>query len=521
MSLLDEFETLRADAYKALVSDRGSLGQFYTPVPVASLLASMIERPVADSISLIDPGAGVGMLSAAAVSRLYALGVKKISLTVCEVAREVTPTLRAGMDLIERWCGENEIGFQATVVEGDFIQWAVEQISDDLFAPEKIRFDLAILNPPYKKIQTDSVHRRQLQRLGLECTNLYAAFVYLSARLLRAQGQLVSINPRSFANGPYFRDFRQQLFSIAPLSAVHVFGRRDRAFSSDNVLQENVVLRAVRGVASQKLRIFTSEAGETVSTSMREIPIERAISPGDPDQVLHLEATDDDAEVTDLLRALPSTLVDIGIQVSTGRVVDFRAKDALRISAGADTVPLIYPQHLRNASVEWPKGAKKPDYFQPGSIYASQLVPAGTYVLTKRFSSKEEKRRISASLITTSVVPAAHYALENHVNYFHAHGSPLDDALGIGLTAYLNSTLADRYFRLYNGHTQVNATDLRAMPFPPASALRELGKKLKGVQLVTENVDQSVTQLCSQFAKKKAQGGSSNSGGPRSSSRAA
>lgn len=521
MSLPEKFEALRAEAYEAITSDRGSLGQFYTPSSVASLLSSMVEKPASRSVSLIDPGAGVGMLSAAMVSRLHELGVKEIQLTACEIAREVIPALRQGMNLINMWCEDRGITFHYTIIEGDFIEWAVEQVSDDLFALQTSRFDIAILNPPYKKLPTDSIHRRQLERVDLECTNLYAAFVYLSARLLSEGGQLVTINPRSFASGPYFRDFRRRLFAIAPLRTVHVFDRRDRAFSSDKVLQENVMLHAVRGVSSPRLQIFTSEAGEAQSTTVREISIERAISPDDPDCILHLEASVDDAEVADIVRALPATLVEIGIQVSTGRVVDFRARDGLKRIAAEDTVPLIYPQHLRNATIVWPKRGKKPDYFRPGEAYASQLVTAGTYVLTKRFSSKEEKRRISASLITKDVVPGIHYALENHVNYFHAGGKPLDDELAVGLTAYLNSTLADRYFRLYNGHTQVNATDLRALPYPPPTALRKLGRSLKDVQLVTENVDQPVNQLCREFAKKKDQGSSVGADRSRSSSRAA
>ena len=236
---------------------------------------------------------------------------------------------------------------------------------------------------------------------------------------------------------------------------------------------------------------------------MREVPIERAIDPDDFDQILHLEATPEDTVVTDLVRALPGTLAGLGIQVSTGRVVDFRAKDRLRYREGRDTVPLIYPQHLRNATVVWPKRSKKADYFRAGEAYASQLVPAGTYVLTKRFTSKEERRRISAAIINQENVPASHYALENHLNYFHAAGRPLEGELAVGLAAYLNSTLADRYFRLYNGHTQVNATDLRAMPYPPPTALRQLGRTLRGVQLSTENVDPPVTALCRAFAKKK------------------
>jgi len=521
MSLLEQFDQLRATAYAALDSDRSSMGQYFTPVPIASLLASMVPATTATSVSVIDPGAGVGMLSAAAVVRLESFGVKRIDLTVCELAPEVLPALREGMTLLKEWCATKDIDLEVTIIEQDFIAWAVERLAEgELFTGKPPRFDLAILNPPYKKISTSSLHRHLLRRAGLECTNLYAAFIYLAAKALKKGGDLISINPRSFASGPYFSDFRQQIFTMASLQAVHLFDRRDQAFSADKVLQENVVMHLVRGVVAPTVSIMSSIAGESGNHGWK-IPLERVIDPKDAKMVLHLETTEADANVSDLIRALPAKLADIGVKVSTGRVVEFRAKEALAYVNSPDAVPLIYPQHLREATVVWPKQTKKPDYFRPGKLHRASLVPAGTYVLTKRFTSKEEKRRVSAFLITTKDVSAKHYAFENHVNYFHANGEPLDDDLARGLAAFLNSNLVDHYFRLYNGHTQVNATDLRALPYPPAKALRKLGQRLEGTHLVNENVDQHITELCRDYAENEDQGSAVHAGRPGSSPRAA
>ncbi|MFZ5494705.1 MAG: Eco57I restriction-modification methylase domain-containing protein [Verrucomicrobiota bacterium] len=521
MVLLEQFERLRIEAYGAMGADRGSLGQYYTPQPIASLLASMLPKPSVDTVHLLDPGAGVGMLSAAAVAELRATGVREIQLTCCEVDSAVVPYLRVGMKMLVDWCKARGVILQVEIIEADFILWAMDHLGEsDFFSAPPRRFDGVVMNPPYKKIGSSSLHRRCLKRAGLECTNLYAAFLFLGAKLLRPGGQLVSINPRSFANGPYFRDFRKKFFALAPLHAVHVFNRRDLAFANDKVLQENVVLHAVRGVQSETIRIISSVAGGPAAR-VHDVPAHRAIEPDDADCVLHLETDAGDSEVANLIRALPARLADLGLEVSTGRVVDFRVREALSFLKKRDAVPLIYPQHLRNAGVVWPKQAKKPDYFCPGDQHAAALIPAGTYVVTKRFTSKEEKRRIAASLLTIESVPAEQYALENHLNYFHAVGAPMDDDLARGLVAYLNSTLADQYFRLYNGHTQVNATDLRAMPYPPATALRKLGRKLAGLPLTTEHVDPFITQLCRANAEGQGKGSSVHSGRTRRSSRAA
>jgi adenine-specific DNA-methyltransferase len=67
-------------------------------------------------------------------------------------------------------------------------------------------------------------------------------------------------------------------------------------------------------------------------------------------------------------------------------------------------------------------------------------------------------------------------ALENHLNYFHQQGQSLPDWLARGLTMFLNSTMVDAYFREFNGHTQVNAGDLRSLHYPSPEQLRIIGK---------------------------------------------
>jgi adenine-specific DNA-methyltransferase len=54
---------------------------------------------------------------------------------------------------------------------------------------------------------------------------------------------------------------------------------------------------------------------------------------------------------------------------------------------------------------------------------------------------------------------------------------------------YLNSTLADEYFRQFSGHTQVNAQDLRSMNYPPKAILRKWGKLNRNGQFGQEKID--------------------------------
>ena len=69
---------------------------------------------------------------------------------------------------------------------------------------------------------------------------------------------------------------------------------------------------------------------------------------------------------------------------------------------------------------------------------------------------------------------------ENHLNYFHENGRGLELNLAKGLAAFLNCSSLDRYFRLFSGHTQVNASDLRRMRYPNRDELEATGSRISG-----------------------------------------
>ncbi len=339
-------------------------------------------------------------------------------------------------------------------------------------------FDCAILNPPYRKLNGESGVRRALRSVGIETSNLYTAFLWLAFRLLDANGEMVAITPRSFCNGPYFRPFRKAFLREMTLRRLHVFESRNTTFKDADVLQENVIFRAVKGKLPGKAVISSSADAEDPDVYSREVPRCEIFSPHDPNLAIHVAPDEYDARFAEYVKGLPLSLDDLGIQVSTGRVVDYRARESLSFEANEKTVPLIYPVHLDNGIVAWPKSGKKPNYLEISQATENLLVPAGVYVLVKRFSAKEEKRRITAAVCEPRRVPGDDYGFENHLNFFHRgrNGLPLEFAKG--LAAYLNSTLVDAYFRQFSGHTQVNATDLRNLKYPDTARLERIGGRI-------------------------------------------
>lgn len=504
--LLEHVDFFRVDASRNLqATHRSELGQFFTPPSVARRMASMFTKrsqtlnTVTRVLRILDPGAGVGTLSAAYVAQVCQWEQKPQSVTVlaCEIDPFLQSYLRLTLDACGEVCRRVDINFEYEVLSEDFITAGVTMLQGrTLFDSEhNRRFNRVIMNPPYRKINSNSKTRRLLRTVGIETSNLYTAFLWLTIELLQPGGEMVAITPRSFCNGPYFRPFRLALLESMALRKIHVFDTRDTAFQEDDVLQENIILHAVKTSERASVMISSSTGPDDEYETVREVSYDQLIQPDDPDAFIHIVPDELGHQIGQQMQVFKTSLDDLGLSVSTGRVVDFRAKSLLRQRPGNDTVPLIYPGHLSNGSVVWPReNTRKPNALalEPGAD--ELLVPAGFYVLVKRFSAKEEKRRVVAAVYDPDRVAAKAVGFENHLNYYHCNGRGLPLNLAKGLAVFLNSTLVDQYFRQFNGHTQVNATDLRSLNYPSETELMRLGERIDDVFPEQDELDRIITE---------------------------
>lgn len=505
LAFAEAAEYYRIDAGNKLdPKKRSDLGQYMTPAPIARYMASLFQN-MEEDIRLLDAGAGVGSLTAAFVERLKKndSDTRSIDFT----CYEIEPILLRYLEntLKEAVSESHSLNYSAdyTLLANDFIGCEEHLRQRDIFLvspQEGEKFTHAILNPPYKKINAKSSHRLALRKAGLETSNLYTGFLYLAAKQLRDGGELAAIVPRSFCNGPYFKPFREQFFSMMALKHIHIFEKRNSAFKGDEVLQESIIFHAVKGATPSRVTITTSlsgdfeydlENGECIAHDMthREVDYASVIRPNDPDKFVHITANEIEQAIADRMALFTSTLADIGVEVSIGPVVDFRLKADLRQEPDSGAVPLLYAGHFRNGKLEWPKAMKKPNAIKVSSESRKWLWGnKGHFVITKRFSSKEEKRRIVAS-VYSSELPGELVGFENHLNVFHINQLGLAKEIAAGLCAFLNSSLVDRYFRQFNGHTQVNATDLRSLRYPGPDVLIRIGRQAADGPLPQQRVD--------------------------------
>ena len=472
---------------------RHDAGQFFTP-PIVARYMTNLAGTLHDNARVLDPGAGVGILAcaiceSAKVQKLTALSI---------VAYESDPVLHIlcsfTLNYARNFLQEHGIELVIELYQQDFIEAMAEQMTQVSLWSNSLRprqpFDLAILNPPYFKINQKDTRARLIKDIAHGRTNIYAMFMSLAASALRVGGRFVSITPRSFASGPYFRHFRQQFFSTITPELIHIFDSRRSAFEEAGVLQENIILAGVRkGISSVEAPLVTISQSRGLNDLahplVQQTPRRYIIDEKQKDPVLHLPTNDIDTHLLQAFRRWGNRLTTYGLEISTGPLVPFRASDLLttveHVKRG-EAVPLLWLQHVRRMDIKWPlEHFDKP---QGVSYQASPklLVKNTTQIVLRRFSAKEEPLRITAAILPEGAFGTELIALENHLNYLYRPGGMLTYVEAMGIAAFLNSRLVDRYFRITNGNTQVNATELRKLPLPQWEQLTRIGERVVGLQ---------------------------------------
>lgn len=473
LALAEKIEKQRiTHAEKTSQVHKADYGQFFTPYRIASFMASLFPR-TEDEIRLLDPGAGIGTLSCAFLARIKneSWNIPKISVDAYEVDKSILGELKKNIE-------ESLSEFKSSSLE-IFCEDFLKKTSFEYLWKINQTYTHIIMNPPYKKILASSDERKSARAFGLETVNLYSAFLGAAISLAEKKGFISAIIPRSFCSGAYYKQFREFILKNCAIRNIHLFKARNKAFSDESVLQENIIILLQKKSEQKDVKISSSTDGTFSDFSEKSVKFEDIVHPFDNEKYFNIPTEEIAENLNSYKENNLSGFKSLEIQVSTGPIVDFRMKDLLLKDFQKCSVPLVYSVHLRNFHLDWPKISKKPNAIKPTEETEKTFFPKGFYVAVKRFSTKEEQKRIVASIITPEDFATEKMAFENHLNVFHNEKNSLDENLAYGLVCYLNSTFFDEKFRLFSGHTQVNATDLRNLPYPKKEILCKIGKKLK------------------------------------------
>lgn len=464
---------------------RKTQGQFFTGKDTARFMAGLFSaEKLRGDVSVLDPGAGTGILSAAVVERLQAIpGVRHVRLVCYETDPNVREVLESNLRLM---AARTRIPLDWELRTDNFVTSQTDAYNHSLYAePNPEKFDLAIGNPPYKKLPKDAPEATAMPDVCHGAPNLYFLFAAMALFDLKDGGEMVFIIPRSWTSGAYFKSFRERFLGEGALERIHLFKSRDKVFSQEDVLQETMIAKVRKSPRKpERIVVSSTEAGEDFS-AMRtlELPYPSVVSGAD--SYVFLPTSEEEADTLRKLAGFKETLPSLGLRMKTGLTVDFRNGEDLRDAAEEGAVPLFQARHIRAGHVVFPVG-KPHEYIM--ARQPSLLQRNTNYLFIKRFTSKEERRRLQCGVYLARQHPD--YPListQNKVNFIGGT-SDLSDQIVFGLYVLFNSSLYDSYYRILNGSTQVNSTEINTMPVPSIDAIADMGDELLKSRDMSEGV---------------------------------
>ncbi len=457
------------------------LGRLFTKKAEAELMMSFASLPEKKEVRLLDPGAGTGILSAAAIELAAKRGgVERILLTAYETDATFLPMLYDNLERIRKKCWH------------DYKVRLVSEVREEsyLLAPAREDFagyDLVLANPPRELLLAGSPEVRAARRICSGDTDAAYLFAARAVSELAEGGVAVFLLPLVFASSAYLEKLRRRIFEMAKLTGIHLFLKKS---TSDRLLDEakkNMILSVSRTADEPELVKITTSYGESANVeNLMHVDYPTVVREGG--RSLLLLKSPEEAKILALVSRFPETLSSLGLRMRTGLTLESRYKDLLRDAPEKNTVPLIHPNSIRLGQVSFPHPHVKNQYIL--NTEKSILQRNKNMLFIKRVPAKSDKKALFCGAYLASQLPRdAVITTHNKLNYIdYADGREMDFNMVFGLFVVLNSSLYGKYYSIVSKSKQINATEFATLPLPSAAALRAMGGALSMARVFSEKV---------------------------------
>lgn len=430
--------------------ERKDKGQFFTPQSIVDFMVDKAAKE-AEHLSILEPGAGNGLLTAALVRHCMKLGLCScFSVRFIENDPEILPVLRKTAALILHYVQLHQGSIDISISTDNYIT-----------GEENGQYDIVICNPPYKKIRKDAAESLCMSEYVFGQPNLYTLFMCKAVNHLKTGGKFVFITPRSWTSGNYYKVARRFVLENLNLTDLLLFEDRDKVFAGEDVLQETLITVGVKsGQQEPYINIYSSldHAGEGEPMQVKSEEI-KAIG---TDSYLLLPSSAEDLRIIKQMASITDTFESLGYCFKTGPVVEFRNKGAISQDQKAGYVPMYRTANIIDGKCVFPADTDKAQYVNADE--KKLILSNMNTVFLRRMSAKEERRRLQ-SCVYYQTDGYKYISIENHVNYLvHADGSPLTAEEAEWINGLLMSDEYDTYYRIINGSTQVNASEINKLP---------------------------------------------------------
>ena len=473
------------------------LGRLFTKKETAALMASKLTLDkTRTSYTILDPGAGTGILAAALIERILreCPECKTLFVTCYENSEVYLPMLRDNLERIRKKC-RHDFGARLyiTVYEENYLTESKKHYTVTFRDTVEDKYDLIICNPPSELYERDS--EEAISAGGVTQLKIGAPFLFarMTARHLEDGGEAAIMLPTTVASASSLTPFRREMAEAVSLTGVHLFVGKQKNKSRAIPLKKNLILSYGKREAPKTITITTSADNGKPENILSLPELDYSFVVNSADGSLTLPKSVEDTKIVRYISGFPETLSSLGLKMSTGLVIDSKCEGLLFTEPIKSSVPVIRPAAIQNGTIDFPRPIKK-QYLVP--VTPSLTQKNKNLIIIKRIPAKSDERFINSAIYLASQLPAYKYiSTHNKINFIDTKdkNSEICARLAFGLFALLNSTVYDRYVSIVSKSKQINSKEMRSLPLPPRNIIENIGMRLMaGRQTTVKACDQIV-----------------------------
>lgn len=465
-------------------SENIRLGRLFTKRDTARLMASMLtldEKKT--SYTVLDAGAGTGILAAAAVEEICkrAPACRHIFLTCFENNETFIPILQNNLERIRKKARHDyDVKLYVTVYNENYIVDSKNHYTVTFFDTVEDKYDIVISNPPtelYEKGSSEALGVGGVTQLKIGAQFL---FCKMAARHLEEGGQLVMILPTTFATASQLKSLRMEIKDKLALKRLHLFVGKQKNEKRAVPLKKNFIVSYKYEEKGDTVDVTTSyDNGLNVSPTAT-LPYGFIVD--EADGTLTLPKSAEEAKIVKYFSDFPETLSSLGLKMHTGLIVDSKCEGLLFTEPIKGAVPLIRPAAMKNGTIQFPQPIKR-QYIAP--VNPSLIQKNKNMIIIKRVPAKSDDRLLNPSIYLASQLPSYRYiSTHNKINFIDTadRNSEMCARFAFGLFALLNSTIYDRYISIVTKSKQINSKEMRDLPLPPRNIIENIGMRLMAMR---------------------------------------
>ena len=464
-------------------SENIRLGRLFTKKNTARLMAEMMRIDHSKAAyTVLDPGAGTGILSAAIIEHICknAPNCRQIFLTCYENDPVFLPMLEDNLERIRKKCKHDfDVRLFTTVYDENYIVDVKNHYTVTFFDTVEDKFDIIISNPP-----TYMVEKGSAEALAAGCVSMVkipAAYLFakVAAEHLEPSGQLIVALPTSAATASSLTAYRKEMAKELSLFRIHLFIGGGKNKKRAIPLKKNIVLAYERADSHADISISTSTDNGSAEKTVFLPPLPYDFVVDKNDGSLTLPKSVEETKIVKYIGDFPETLTSLGLKMSTGLVIDSKCKKIIFDEPELASIPIIRQNAIRDGMIKFPAPNVRGQYLMP--LESALFQRNKNMLVIKRIPAKSDARFLNCAVYFAGQRPSDRFISTHNKVIFIDTKDKNDEMcarLVFGIYALLNSTIYDRYISIVSKSKQVNSKEMKSLPLPPKNLIENMGMRL-------------------------------------------